>query len=79
MISNRWFPRYLRLLLEPRSLIIVLFYLRERHKHLKLFAGLVIIAAVVLMITSVWGDSLIVDEIPHIGAFADATPRPPRA
>jgi len=34
----------------------------------KILPGLVITASVVLAIASVWGDSLIVDEIPHIGA-----------
>lgn len=34
----------------------------------KLLAGAIIITVVVLAITSVWDDSLIVDEIPHVGA-----------
>src|SRR3989338_11089078 len=37
-------------------------------KSIKIFAGVVIAAAVVLSITSVWDDSIIIDEIPHIGA-----------
>ncbi len=34
----------------------------------KLIAGIIIILATVLAITSVWNDSPVVDEIPHIGA-----------
>jgi len=34
----------------------------------KLFVGLIIFLATVLAVTSFWDDSLIVDEIPHIGA-----------
>src|SRR3989344_6768553 len=34
----------------------------------KILAGVIISVAVILAITSVWDDSLIVDEIPHIGA-----------
>src|SRR3989338_10880555 len=34
----------------------------------KLIAGIIIVSATILAITSVWNDSPIVDEIPHIGA-----------
>jgi hypothetical protein len=37
-------------------------------KKIKFIAGLIISTAVILAITSSWNDSLIVDEIPHIGA-----------
>lgn len=37
-------------------------------KKTKVFAAIIISVSVVLAITSVWNDSLIVDEIPHIGA-----------
>ncbi len=38
------------------------------NKSIKIFAGLVIASAVVLAILSLWNDSIIVDEVPHIGA-----------
>jgi len=37
-------------------------------KLTKLFAGIIIAVAVVLSIASSWNDSLVVDEVPHIGA-----------
>ncbi|MBI2676466.1 MAG: glycosyltransferase family 39 protein [Candidatus Yanofskybacteria bacterium] len=41
--------------------------MKSDHKT-KLLAGLIISVAVILAVTSSWNDSLIVDEIPHIGA-----------
>src|SRR3990167_7507624 len=38
------------------------------NKKISVFAGFIITTAVVLAITSAWNDSIIVDEIPHIGA-----------
>jgi hypothetical protein len=37
-------------------------------KHYKIYATVIIALAVVLAITSEWNDSIIVDEVPHIGA-----------
>ena len=37
-------------------------------QKIKIFAVIIISVAIVLAITSIWDDSLIVDEIPHIGA-----------
>ncbi len=37
-------------------------------KSIKIFAAVIITAAVVLAINSFWGDSVIIDEVPHIGA-----------
>ena len=34
----------------------------------KLIAGIIIVSATILAIASVWNDSPVVDEIPHIGA-----------
>lgn len=38
------------------------------NKSIKILAAVIIVAAVVLAIASEWGDSIIVDEVPHIGA-----------
>ncbi|MBI2669983.1 MAG: glycosyltransferase family 39 protein [Candidatus Yanofskybacteria bacterium] len=35
---------------------------------IKFFAGVIIVVAVILAVSSVWNDSIIVDEVPHIGA-----------
>ena len=45
----------------------VIILMKPDHKT-KLFAGLIISVAIFLAITSSWNDSLVVDEIPHIGA-----------
>ena len=37
-------------------------------RNIKVFAAVIISVAVVLAIASAWDDSIIVDEIPHIGA-----------
>lgn len=44
---------------------------QERSKlgrNVKVFAGFIIVAAVLLAVSSAWDDSIIVDEVPHIGA-----------
>src|SRR3989344_1789138 len=38
------------------------------NKKTNILAAVIIVSAIVLAVTSVWDDSLIVDEIPHIGA-----------
>ncbi|MEK7507008.1 MAG: glycosyltransferase family 39 protein [Patescibacteria group bacterium] len=39
-----------------------------KHQKIKIFAAVMIIIASILAITSAWDDSVIVDEVPHIGA-----------